>query len=185
MARNSRSSSRSNRSSKRSGRSGQRQQQRGGEAEYASAHSKLPLQHGGEATATATATGTVTSDTGKVIISPETMAQAKSIAEGLLQNLGNSQKGGGEVSAYEAEKGLHGSALSGGARSRSRASRRGGSKSSRRQRGGMMPGVMSAVETALVPLGLYLGQKALQSRSGKGKGSFKSFSNRFSRRNRK
>jgi hypothetical protein len=110
------------------------------------------------------------------------MAQAKTIAEGLLQNLGNSQKGGGEVSAYEAEKGLHGSTLSGGARSRSRASRRGGSKSSRRQRGGMMPGVMTAVETALVPLGLYLGQKALQSRSGKGKASYKSFSNRFSRR---
>ena len=181
MAKNSksRSSSRSNRSSKRSGRSGQRQQQRGGEAEYESAHSKLPLQHGGEPTPT------VVSETGKVTISPDTMAQAKSIAEGLLQNLGNSQKGGGEVSAYEAEKGLHGSALSGGARSRSRGSRRGGSKSSRRQRGGMMPGVMSAVETALVPLGLYLGQKALQSRSGKGKGSFKSFSNRFSRRNRK
>jgi hypothetical protein len=180
MARNSRSSSRSNRSSKRSGRSGQRQQQRGGEAEYASAHSKLPLQHGGEG-----AVGLADPANGNIKISAETMAQAKSIAEGLLQNLGNSQKGGGEVSAYEAEKGLHGSALSGGARSRSRASRRGGSKSSRRQRGGMMPGVMSAVETALVPLGLYLGQKALQSRSGKGKGSFKSFSNRFSRRNRK
>lgn len=180
MAKNSRSSSRSNRSSKRSGRSGQRQHQRGGEAEYASAHSKLPLQHGGDG-----ATGLTDPASGNIKISAETMAQAKSIAEGLLQNLGNSQKGGGEVSAYEAEKGLHGSALSGGARSRSRASRRGGSKSSRRQRGGMMPGVMSAVETALVPLGLYLGQKALQSRSGKGKGSFKSFSNRFSRRNRK
>ena len=175
MARNSRSSSRSNRSSKRSGRSGQRQPQRGGEAEYASAHSKLPLQHGGEGPV-----GLTDPASGNIKISAETMAQAKSIAEGLLQNLGNSQKGGGEVSAYEAEKGLHGSALSGGARSRSRGSRRGGSKSSRRQRGGMMPGVMSAVETALVPLGLYLGQKALQSRSGKGKGSFKSFSNRFS-----
>ena len=173
MARNSRSS----RSGKRSGRSGQRQNQRGGEAEYASAHSKLPLQTGGEPTGPITG-----ASDGKVVISPETMAQAKTIAEGLLQNLGNSQKGGGEVSAYEAEKGLHGSALSGGARSRSRASRRGGSKSSRRQRGGMMPGVMTAVETALVPLGLYLGQKALQSRSGKGKASYKSFSNRFSRR---
>lgn len=174
MARNSRSS----RSGKRSGRSGQRQNQRGGEAEYASAHSKLPLQTGGNPDRTIT----VPTDGSKVVISPETMAQAKTIAEGLLQNLGNSQKGGGEVSAYEAEKGLHGSALSGGARSRSRASRRGGSKSSRRQRGGMMPGVMTAVETALVPLGLYLGQKALQSRSGKGKASYKSFSNRFSRR---
>jgi hypothetical protein len=125
---------------------------------------------------------------GNLEVSAETMAQAKSIAEGLLQNLANSQKGGGEVSAYESENGLHGSPLSqqsGGIRSRSRASRRGGSKSSRRQRGGMMPGVMSAVETALVPLGLYLGQKALQSRSGKGKGSYKSFRNKFSRRNRK
>jgi len=174
MARNSRSS----RSGKRSGRSGQRQNQRGGEAEYANAHSKLPLQTGGNQDGTIT----VPTDGNKLVISPETMAQAKTIAEGLLQNLGNSQKGGGEVSAYEAEKGLHGSALSGGARSRSRASRRGGSKSSRRQRGGMMPGVMTAVETALVPLGLYLGQKALQSRSGKGKASYKSFSNRFSRR---
>ena len=35
------------------------------------------------------------------------------------------------------------------------------------QNGGMIPGVMAAVETALVPLGLYLGQKALQSRSGR------------------
>ncbi len=32
------------------------------------------------------------------------------------------------------------------------------------QKGGMVPGLMTAVETALVPLGLYLGQKALQSR---------------------
>ena len=30
-----------------------------------------------------------------------------------------------------------------------------------------MPGVVAAVETALVPLGLYLGQKALQSNSGR------------------
>jgi hypothetical protein len=177
MARNSRSS----RSGKRSGRSGQRQNQRGGEAEYANAHSKLPLQTGGDPN-NGTITNGLSTNGNKLEISPETMAQAKTIAEGLLQNLGNSQKGGGEVSAYEAEKGLHGSALSGGARSRSRASRRGGSKSSRRQRGGMMPGVMTAVETALVPLGLYLGQKALQSRSSKGKASYKSFSNRFSRR---
>jgi len=28
----------------------------------------------------------------------------------------------------------------------------------------MVPGLMTAVETALVPLGLYLGQKTLQSR---------------------
>jgi hypothetical protein len=35
------------------------------------------------------------------------------------------------------------------------------------QNGGMMPGIVSAVETALVPLGLYLGQKAMQSRVGR------------------
>jgi hypothetical protein len=52
------------------------------------------------------------------------------------------------------------------------------------QTGGMVPGLMAAVETALVPLGLYLGQKALQSRRS-GKSFARSFNPRkFSRRNR-
>ena len=52
------------------------------------------------------------------------------------------------------------------------------------QTGGMVPGLMAAVETALVPLGLYLGQKALQSRrSGKSFGRSFNF-RRFSRRGR-
>ena len=138
-------------------------------------------------------------------ISEQTMNQAKQIAEGLLQNLANGQKGGnagaqvaaaaestgqngGEFSAYETTKGLQGAPISGGSRSqRQRQRQRAGSKSlqnkSQKQRGGMMPGVMTAFETALVPLGLYLSQKALQSRSGRGKSSSdKSFSSRFSRR---
>ena len=52
------------------------------------------------------------------------------------------------------------------------------------QTGGMVPGLMAAVETALVPLGLYVGQKALQSRRS-GKSFARSFNSRkFSRRNR-
>ena len=52
------------------------------------------------------------------------------------------------------------------------------------QTGGMVPGLMAAVETALVPLGLYVGQKALQSRRS-GKSFARSFNFRkFSRRNR-
>lgn len=55
---------------------------------------------------------------------------------------------------------------------------------SQNQTGGMVPGLMAAVETALVPLGLYLGQKALQSRRS-GKSFVRSFNSRkFSRRNR-
>jgi len=55
---------------------------------------------------------------------------------------------------------------------------------SQSQTGGMVPGLMAAVETALVPLGLYLGQKALQSRRS-GKSFARSFNSRkFSRRNR-
>ena len=55
------------------------------------------------------------------------------------------------------------------------------------QTGGMVPGLMAAVETAMVPLGLYLGQKALQSRrAGKSLGRTFNFrkSSRRSRRRR-
>lgn len=143
-----------------------------------------PVQTGGEG------------ENGNVQISDQTMNQAKQIAQGLLQNLANGQKGGnagaqagGEFTAYESAKGLQGASISGGSRSqRQRQRQRAGSKSlqnkSQKQRGGMMPGVVTAFETALVPLGLYLSQKALQSRSGRGKSSSsdRSFSSRFSRR---
>jgi len=136
-------------------------------------------------------------------ISNEIMNQAKNIAENMLQNLG--QKGGGgspvalagseltggmaaapgvpqvgEVQGFQGLSGLQGSPLVGGSRSRLR---RYGQKHSAKQRGGMMPGVMTAVETALVPLGLYLGQKALQSRRNRPFTSFRKRSSR--RRNRK
>lgn len=139
-------------------------------------------------------------------ISNEIMNQAKNIAENMLQNLG--QKGGGgspvalagselqggmnapvvapviasggDVQGFQGLSGLQGSPLVGGSRSRLR---RYGQRHSAKQRGGMMPGVMTAVETALVPLGLYLGQKALQSRRNRPFTSFRKRSSR--RRNRK
>jgi hypothetical protein len=86
----------------------------------------------------------------------------------------------GEVQGFQGLSGLQGSPLVGGSRSRLR---RYGQKHSAKQRGGMMPGVMTAVETALVPLGLYLGQKALQSRRNRPFTSFRKRSSR--RRNRK
>lgn len=87
---------------------------------------------------------------------------------------------GGDVQGFQSLSGLQGSPLVGGSRSRLR---RYGQRQSAKQRGGMMPGVMSAVETALVPLGLYLGQKALQSRRNRPFTSFRKRSSR--RRNRK
>lgn len=179
------------RSQSRSQRQRQSKSQRGGNpltpAEVVGTPVAAPApmpQHGGEG------------ENGNVQISDQTMNRAKQIAQGLLQNLANGQKGGnagaqagGEFSAYESTKGLQGASISGGSRSqRQRQRQRAGSKSlqnkSQKQRGGMMPGVVTAFETALVPLGLYLSQKALQSRSGRGKSSSsdRSFSSRFSRR---
>lgn len=87
---------------------------------------------------------------------------------------------GGDVQGFQSLSGLQGSPLVGGSRSRLR---RYGQRQSAKQRGGMMPGVMTAVETALVPLGLYLSQKALQSRRNRPVNSFRKRSSR--RRNRK
>jgi hypothetical protein len=87
---------------------------------------------------------------------------------------------GGDVQGFQSLSGLQGSPLVGGSRSRLR---RYGQRQSAKQRGGMIPGVMSTVETALVPLGLYLGQKALQSRRNRPFTSFRKRSSR--RRNRK
>jgi hypothetical protein len=79
----------------------------------------------------------------------------------------------GAVAATDALSSLGGSPImDGGRRKRRGKGKRGGSSSSssssqndrQSQKGGMVPGLMTAVETALVPLGLYLGQKALQSR---------------------
>ena len=79
----------------------------------------------------------------------------------------------GAVAAAEGYSSLKGAPLTGGRRSKGRRhGRRGRShqnhgdlnQGDQNQKGGMVPGLMTAVETALVPLGLYLGQKALQSR---------------------
>jgi hypothetical protein len=81
----------------------------------------------------------------------------------------------GAVAASNTLSSLGGSPIMDGGRRRRKGKgkgKRGGSSSSfsssqndpQSQKGGMVPGLMTAVETALVPLGLYLGQKALQSR---------------------
>jgi hypothetical protein len=64
--------------------------------------------------------------------------------------------------------------------------RRSGRKSqSSSQDGGMLPGLMTAVDTAVVPLGLYLTQKALQSRRASGRSLGKAFSFRRRRSTRR
>jgi hypothetical protein len=67
----------------------------------------------------------------------------------------------GAIAAAETHSTLTGSPLAGGRK------RRGSKQQKTKQTGGMVPGLMTAVETALVPLGLYIGQKALQARSGR------------------
>jgi len=92
----------------------------------------------------------------------------------------------GAIAAAEGYSSLKGTPLVGGRR---RSKYRGSRKShNQNQTGGMVPGLMTAVETALVPLGLYLGQKALQSRRSGNRSLGKSFnfrrSSRGSRRRR-
>ncbi len=147
-------------------------------------------------------------------ITPEALQQAGKMAQQLLNNMAtqnkNAQTGGGSalqgadiaaadaglkgvmtggavagaVAAAEGYSSLKGSPLVGG--KRKCVSKRGGQRQSQSQKGGMVPGLLTAVETALVPLGLYLGQKALQSRKS-GSSSFgKSFNfRRASRRTRR
>ena len=108
--------------------------------------------------------------------------------------------GASMAEAAESKSGLNMSPLVGGKRRKGKGQGKGRSVRQRRQSqsqsqsenqnqnqnqtGGMVPGLMAAVETALVPLGLYLGQKALQSRrSGKSFGRSFNF-RRFSRRGR-
>ena len=98
---------------------------------------------------------------------------------------------GGAVAAAEGYSSLNSSSLTGGRRRFAR--RRGGSNSasmeepsqSQSQVGGMIPGLMTAVETALVPLGLYLGQKAIQSRRSGSRSLGRSFYPRRSRSTRR
>ena len=96
----------------------------------------------------------------------------------------------GAVAGAETFSSLKGSPIMGGGR-RGRRGRGRKSQSqssqSQSQKGGMVPGLLTAVETALVPLGLYLGQKALQSRRSSGSRSLgKSFDfRRASRRTRR
>ena len=95
----------------------------------------------------------------------------------------------GAVAGAETFSSLKGSPIMGGkkrGRGRGRKSMS-QSQSSQSQTGGMVPGLLTAVETALVPLGLYLGQKALQSRRSSGSRSLgKSFDfRRISRRTRR
>jgi hypothetical protein len=108
------------------------------------------------------------------------MAAATGAATGAAPGVSPVVGSVGEVQGFQSLSGLQGSPLVGGSRSRLR---RYGQRQSAKQRGGMMPGVMTAVETALVPLGLYLGQKALQSRRNRPFTSFRKRSSR--RRNRK
>lgn len=63
--------------------------------------------------------------------------------------------------------------------------RRQNQNQNQKQQGGMLPGLMAAVETALVPLGLYVGQKALQSRSGRVYSAYNNVRGRFSRGTRR
>ena len=107
----------------------------------------------------------------------------------------------GAIAAAEGYSSLHGSPLVGGRRSKQRRGRGRGRKTqgqsnshsqsnssshSHSQKGGMVPGLMTAVETALVPLGLYLGQKALQSRRSGNRSLGNSFNfRRSSRRTRR
>ena len=123
---------------------------------------------------------------------------APSAADPTAAGLKTAMVGGavaGAVVGAEAYSSLKGSELVGG-RKRRRGRGRGRqsqsqsqSKSqsqSQSQKGGMVPGLLSAVETALVPLGLYLGQKALQSRRSGSRSLGKSFSFRnASRRTRR
>ncbi len=104
-------------------------------------------------------------------------ANATAATEGLKTAIMEGAVAGAEAGAVAAAEGyssLKGAPLMGGRRSKGRRHGRRGRKSQHQnhgdllpdqnQKGGMVPGLMTAVETALVPLGLYLGQKALQSR---------------------
>ncbi len=98
----------------------------------------------------------------------------------------------GAVAAAEGYTSLKGSPIVGGKRRKgkktpqSQSQKQQQQQQQQNQKGGMVPGLLSAVETALVPLGLYLGQKALQSRRSGSRSLGKSFDfRRASRRTRR
>jgi hypothetical protein len=100
-------------------------------------------------------------------------ASAPAVAQAAITGGAIAGANAGAVAASNTLSSLGGSPImDGGRRRRKGKGKRGGSSSSssssqndlQSQKGGMVPGLMTAVETALVPLGLYLGQKALQSR---------------------
>jgi len=106
-------------------------------------------------------------------------ASAPAVAQAAITGGAIAGANAGAVAASNTLSSLGGSPLMGGKRRRKGKGKGkgngtyGGSSSSslsssqtdpQSQKGGMVPGLMTAVETALVPLGLYLGQKALQSR---------------------
>jgi hypothetical protein len=103
--------------------------------------------------------------------------------------LKNAMVGGalaGAVVGAESYSSLKGSAIVGGKKRRGRKYQSQSQSQSQSQKGGMIPGLLSAVETALVPLGLYMGQKALQSRRPGSRSLGKSFNfRRASRRTRR
>lgn len=133
-----------------------------------------------------------------------TTAQAEGLQNAMMEGA-VAGANAGAVAAAEGYSSLNGSPLVGGRgskRYRRGSKRRGrGRKSqsqsnsqsqsqsqshSHSQKGGMVPGLMTAVETALVPLGLYLGQKALQSRRSGSRSLGNSFDfRRSSRRSRR
>jgi len=159
--------------------------------------------------------GSSQSDGTQQVVSKEALEQAGQIAQKLLNSALSSPQSGGsasalqgsdvattdaaglkaaiangsaDVTAAEGYTSLKGSPIVGG-------KKRKGKKTSQKQqqqqqqqnqKGGMVPGLLSAVETALVPLGLYLGQKALQSRrsGNRSLGRFVDF-RRASRRTRR
>lgn len=101
---------------------------------------------------------------------------APAVAEAAITGGAIAGANAGAVAAADALSSLGSSPLMGGGRRRGSGKGKGRKLSSSSmlssnknrdptsQKGGMVPGLMTAVETALVPLGLYLGQKALQSR---------------------
>jgi hypothetical protein len=92
----------------------------------------------------------------------------------------------GAAVAAEGYTSLKGSPIVGGRKRKGRRSQNQNQNQNQNQKGGMVPGLLTAVETALVPLGLYLGQKALQSRRSGSRSLGKSFDfRRASRRTRR
>jgi len=134
--------------------------------------------------------------------SAATTAQAEGLQNAMMEGA-VAGANAGAVAAAEGYSSLNGSPLVGGRgskRYRRGSKRRGrGRKTqsqsnsqsnshshSHSQKGGMVPGLMTAVETALVPLGLYLSQKALQSRRSGSSSLGNSFNfRRSSRRSRR